>query len=119
MLGSVATILCVLAIAFVGLMLMSGRFAIRDGFRVVIGCFVLLGASAIGAGLRGVANDAAGSEAPGEVMGVPAPALPELRSSGFDPYAGASLVRECSPDTPCVRFVPNATPASSGSRPSR
>jgi type IV secretory pathway VirB2 component (pilin) len=56
--GSVATILCVLAIAFVGLMLMSGRFVVRDAARVVIGCFVLLGAPLIAAGLRAAADDA-------------------------------------------------------------
>ncbi|HYC82608.1 MAG TPA: TrbC/VirB2 family protein [Croceibacterium sp.] len=57
--GGMATILCVLAIAFVGLMLMTGRFAIRDGARVVIGCFVLLGAPLIAAGLRAAADEAA------------------------------------------------------------
>ena len=59
LLGTAATILCVLAVAFVGLMLMSGRLAVRDGLRVVIGCFVLLGAASIAAGLRTAADQAA------------------------------------------------------------
>jgi hypothetical protein len=108
MLGSVATVLCVIAIGFVGLMVMSGRFAIRDGLRVVIGCFVLLGASAIAGGLRGVADETAGSNAPDYAVGEPAPTHSEPSSYVFDPYAGASMPRECSPDTPCVRFLPNA-----------
>jgi len=57
--GDLAAALCVLAVAFVGLMLMSGRLAVRDGVRVVIGCFVLLGAPLIAAGLRSAAEDAA------------------------------------------------------------
>ena len=61
LLGTAATILCVLAVAFVGLMLMSGRLAVRDGLRVVIGCFVLLGAASIAAGLRTVADEADGA----------------------------------------------------------
>ena len=43
-----------LAVAFVGLMLMTGRLAVRDGLRVAVGCFVLLGAPLIASGLRGV-----------------------------------------------------------------
>jgi type IV secretion system protein VirB2 len=56
--GTVAVTLCVLAVAFVGLVLMSGRMAIRDALRVAIACFVLLGASAIAGGLRTMANEA-------------------------------------------------------------
>ena len=59
--GSVATILCVIAVAFVGLMMTSGRFAVRDGARVILGCFVLLGASVIATGLRDVAENASSS----------------------------------------------------------
>jgi len=56
--GTVAITLCVLAVAFVGLVLMSGRMAIRDALRVAIACFVLLGASSIAGGLRIVADQA-------------------------------------------------------------
>ena len=56
LLGTVAVSLCVIAVAFVGLALMSGRLAVRDGMRVALGCFILLGASAIAAGLESAAN---------------------------------------------------------------
>ena len=71
--GSVATILCVIAVAFVGLMMMSGRFAVRDGARVILGCFVLLGASVIATGLRDVAENASSSR-PGANFQAEAPA---------------------------------------------
>ena len=75
LLGTAATILCVLAVAFVGLMLMSGRLAVRDGLRVVIGCFVLLGAASIAAGLRTAADEAAQRPRPQEVAIYPQPEL--------------------------------------------
>ena len=51
LLGELALGLCVLAVAFVGFMMMSGRLPIRTGMRVAIGCFVILGAPQIAAGL--------------------------------------------------------------------
>jgi type IV secretory pathway VirB2 component (pilin) len=90
LLGTVAVSLCVVAVAFVGLMMMTGRFAVRDGLRVVIGCFVLLGASTIAAGLRGAANEAYSAQ-PGVVIVQSLPEPPPLPQSTYDPYAGASL----------------------------
>jgi len=58
LLGTVAVTLCVLAVAFVGFVLMSGRMAIRDALRVALACFVLLGASSIAGGIRSVVDDA-------------------------------------------------------------
>ena len=59
LLGDLAASLCVIAVAFAGMMLMMGRLGFRDALRVALGCFVLLGAPAIAAGLhnasRGVA----------------------------------------------------------------
>lgn len=92
--GDVAVILCVIAVALVGIMLMIGRIGIRDGMRMVIACFVLLGAPAIAAGLRSAANDASGAPAPlaSTIEAAPAPA--PLPPANYDPYAGASLQRE-------------------------
>ena len=42
LLGSLAVSLCVIAIAIVGLTMLTGRLSVRDGARVVIGCFILL-----------------------------------------------------------------------------
>ena len=41
--GSLATSVAVLAIGATGLAMLSGRVSLRDGARVVIGCFVLFG----------------------------------------------------------------------------
>ena len=49
--GSVATVLCVLAVAFVGALMLTGRLPVRQGFLVVIGCFVLLGAPLVAQGI--------------------------------------------------------------------
>ena len=94
LLGGLAAILCVIAVAFVGLLMMSGRLAIRDAVRVVLGCFVLLGAPVIAAGLQGVAKEAVVTVP--EIQ--PAPIMPPETAprapSTYDPYAGASLRTE-------------------------
>ena len=94
LLGEVAVVLCVLAVAFVGLLLMSGRVAIREGLRVAIGCFVLLGAPIIAAGLRGAADETtpARTSQPLLIEAAPLPAPPP--PANYDPYAGASLRRD-------------------------
>jgi type IV secretory pathway VirB2 component (pilin) len=94
LLGDVAVGLCVLAVAFVGFMLMTGRVAIREGVRVAIGCFVLLGAPIIAAGLHGVAEETARPDAPRELVIEAPPAPSPTLPSSYDPYAGASLRRD-------------------------
>jgi type IV secretion system protein VirB2 len=94
LLGNVAISLCIIAVATVGLALMTGRLAIRDGVRVAIGCFVLLGAPAIAAGFLKVADE---TVSPRSAMGpvVDATAEPSLLPpANYDPYAGASLRRD-------------------------
>ena len=92
--GDVAIALCVIAVAFVGFMLMSGRLAIREGLRVAIGCFVLLGAPIIATGLRSAANDAAITGSPQELTIDATSSPPPLPAASYDPYAGASLRRD-------------------------
>jgi type IV secretory pathway VirB2 component (pilin) len=77
LLGGVAVSLCVIAIAFVGLRMMTGHLAARDGLRVVIACFVLLGASTIAGGMRRAADEASQPGAPDPLSAQP---LPELIS---------------------------------------
>ena len=72
--GDLAASLCVIAVAFVGILLMMGRLAVRDGLRVVLGCFVLLGAPIIATGLR----DSAREVAPVAQTSAPAEIYPEL-----------------------------------------
>jgi type IV secretory pathway VirB2 component (pilin) len=94
--GPVATSLCVIAVAVLGMMLLTGRIPIRQGLQVVLGCFLLLGASTIAAGLQAFGDGARGQEA-GEVVIVPQDDLARRRPlppARYDPYAGASLRRD-------------------------
>lgn len=94
LLGSAAISLCIVAVAIVGLMLMSGRLAIRDGVRVAVGCFVLLGAPVIASGLRSAADEAAPVGVEQVMTRAPAATPPRIPPSDYDPYAGASLRRD-------------------------
>lgn len=91
MTGSLALGLCVLAIAVIGLLMLGGRLPVRDGLRVVLGCFVLLGAPAIAAAFMTAGQETSqgpGSPDPPRQLADPREDLPP---SAFDPYAGASL----------------------------
>ncbi|MBT2134490.1 TrbC/VirB2 family protein [Croceibacterium sp. LX-88] len=91
LLGSLAIGLCVIAVAWVGLLLMSGRLAVRDALRITIGCFVLLGAPVIAAGLHGLTETASRVGVVEEPRAEPTPQPPPLPPANYDPYAGASL----------------------------
>lgn len=56
LLGTVATAAAVIAVALVGLMMLSGRIDWRRGAAVIFGCFILFGAAAIVGGIRSVAE---------------------------------------------------------------
>jgi type IV secretion system protein VirB2 len=56
LLGNIATSAAVVAVAVVGLMMLSGRMNWRHGITVIIGCFVLFGAVAIVAGIQAAAQ---------------------------------------------------------------
>jgi type IV secretory pathway VirB2 component (pilin) len=92
LLGGVAITLCVLAVAFVGLLMLSGRVPVREGFRVVLGCFVLLGAPVIAVGLMGSASEGDGMVAEAPEYSGPDPRR-DLERKEPDPYGGASLRR--------------------------
>lgn len=92
--GPFAVALCVLAVAFVGLLLMSGRLAVREALRVALGCFVLIGAPAIAAGLLGAADDVNGPVSREAAKVYQSPSPPALPPASYDPYAGASLRQE-------------------------
>lgn len=52
MLGTIATVVAVIAVATVGFMMLTGRINWRYGATVIIGCFILFGASSIVAGIQ-------------------------------------------------------------------
>ena len=56
LLGTIATILAVIAVAAVGFMMLTGRVNWRHGAVVVLGCFILFGAASIVAGIRAAAT---------------------------------------------------------------
>ncbi|MCK5747833.1 MAG: TrbC/VirB2 family protein [Oricola sp.] len=56
LLGNVATTAAVIAVAAVGFMMLTGRLNWRYGITVVIGCFILFGATSIVAGIRAAAG---------------------------------------------------------------
>lgn len=55
MLGTVATVVAVIAVAAVGFLMLTGRVNWRHGAVVILGCFVLFGAAGIVAGIRSTA----------------------------------------------------------------
>jgi type IV secretory pathway VirB2 component (pilin) len=89
--GSVAEDLCVIAVAIVGFTLMTGRLAVRDAVRVVIGCFVLLAAPAIAADLWSLADRGSQPDSAIAIDAADLPPVPKLPPANYDPYAGASL----------------------------
>lgn len=56
LMGTVATTMAVIAVAFVGLMMLTGRMNWRHGAAVIVGCFVLFGAASIVAGIQSTAQ---------------------------------------------------------------
>jgi type IV secretion system protein VirB2 len=56
LLGTIATVVAVIAVASVGFMMLTGRINWRYGVTVIIGCFILFGASSIVAGIHSTAT---------------------------------------------------------------
>ncbi len=94
LLGTVATTIAVISIASVGLGMLAGRVDMRRDATVIIGCFILFGASSIVAGLQSAAGSGFGDTADAHPMPVqpPAPAATfAAPAKPYDPYAGASV----------------------------
>jgi type IV secretion system protein VirB2 len=56
LMGTVATVVAVIAVASVGFMMLTGRINWRHGATVILGCFVLFGAASIVAGIQSAAS---------------------------------------------------------------
>ncbi len=56
LLGNLATTAAVIAVAVVGLMMLTGRIDWKRGLTVVLGAFIIFGAAAIVAGMRSIAT---------------------------------------------------------------
>jgi type IV secretion system protein VirB2 len=93
--GPLATVIAVIAVAWVGFAMLSGRVDIRRGMTVLLGCFLLFGARDLANGLKMASS---GDAAPA-VSNVPPPPVyaepvaPVNPPNGYDPYAGASVLQ--------------------------
>lgn len=100
LLGSVATSIAVIAVATMGLLLLFGRIDIRRAARLVVGCFMIFGASAIAQGIFGGFS---GGDAGADLAQSPLPPPPPApinpkpnassatpRANPFDPYGSGS-----------------------------
>ncbi len=56
LLGTTATVVAVIAVAFIGYMMLTGRLNWRHGAAVILGCFILFGATSIVAGIQTAAS---------------------------------------------------------------
>ena len=52
LLGTVATVAAVIAVASIGFLMLTGRINWRYGATVILGCFILFGAASIVAGIQ-------------------------------------------------------------------
>jgi type IV secretion system protein VirB2 len=55
LLGTLATVIAVIAVGVVGLLMLTGRINWRYGAIVILGCFILFGAASIVAGIQSTA----------------------------------------------------------------
>jgi type IV secretion system protein VirB2 len=90
--GQIATTVAVLAVAFVGVRMLTGRLSVKAALRVVVGCFVLFGSSVLVKGLILAARDAGTPMAPPSATSYqapprPTPIAPPSSGNPFDPYS--------------------------------
>jgi type IV secretion system protein VirB2 len=94
--GSLAMTVAIIAMAWFGLMMMSGRLPRRRGLQLVLGCFVIFGASLIASGIIDTLRAGAADGPTVASQTPPPPAAPVAvqragPASPYDPYAGAAL----------------------------
>lgn len=95
LLGTLATVIAIVAVAAIGLMMLGGRIDIRRSATTLVGCFILFGAASIASGIRDAASLVSDDirpplrEAP-QPPPLPSPIEPKRPA---DPYAGAAVPR--------------------------
>jgi type IV secretory pathway VirB2 component (pilin) len=60
LLGTVATVVAIIAVASVGFLMLTGRMNWRYGATVILGCFILFGAASIVGGIQASASAGTG-----------------------------------------------------------
>lgn len=94
--GSIATAIGVIAIASIGLLMLSGRLDLRGGGRVILGCFVVYGSAVLAGGLLGATRldpQTRAAKPPYTPVAVPEQLLSPAQRPTSDPYAGAAVRR--------------------------
>jgi type IV secretory pathway VirB2 component (pilin) len=93
LLGTLATAVAVIAVAWIGFGMLSGRIKLQRGAIVILGCFVVFGAPVIAAGLMraGKAGDGRNTAIVTPLPASPPPPRPTTTPAPYDPYAGASV----------------------------
>jgi len=95
LLGTVATTVAILAVAAVGVLMLNGRIDLRRAAQVVLGCFIIFGASTIAGGIIGALRtgahepEVAPAALPPSLL-LPPPAAVQTPATPYDPYAGAA-----------------------------
>lgn len=93
--GDLAIGICVIAVAIVGMVMLTGRMPIRQGAHVILGCFILLGAPVVASGFSGIWQDSSG---PGPALAASEPTViyerDDLPPATYNPYARASFRRD-------------------------
>jgi type IV secretory pathway VirB2 component (pilin) len=88
--GQIAVIVATIAVAVVGLLMLDGRLDWRHGASVLLGCFLLFGASAISSAFVDFSKNAENSpNLPPESA-----VAPEAQMLDDDPWAVAALKQE-------------------------
>jgi type IV secretory pathway VirB2 component (pilin) len=96
MLGSVATAVGVLVVAGIGFAALSARVDMRRAAHVVLGCFIVFGASRIASGIQSIAGPPDETPAPPAVVRAP-PLTPPASAAnspvdaGYERYARAAV----------------------------
>lgn len=97
LLGALGTSVAVLTVASVGFLMVTGRVDVRRAGQVILGCFILFGASTIASGILAVLQGKGNGIEPPMPVSAPLPDYPvappatQGSPSVFDPYAGAAL----------------------------
>jgi hypothetical protein len=96
LLGTAATIIAILAVASLGLLMLTGRTDLRRAARVIIGCFIVFSASAIASGIGGTLAPAPLAPPVPEPRPAYVPSVP--RPTSADPFPGASIPKQRTTD---------------------
>jgi type IV secretion system protein VirB2 len=93
-LGSISTIIAMIAVAAIGFLMLSGRYDLKRSMTVIFGCFILFSAPFLASGLMNLSSKDVEQN---YTTPVPSPIFPifEMPQSqnDDDPYAGASTSR--------------------------